>query len=99
MSTDIRVNELGALQFLRDLAYHQVIINTESQTDTNELLNKRLFAIKNQRMGGDTEELALIIGEHPSSACLIARWQELDLCIGERVLRRVPGAGHHVQGE
>jgi phospholipid-transporting ATPase len=40
-----------------------VIINTESQTDTNELLNKRLFAIKNQRMGGDTEELALIIGE------------------------------------
>jgi phospholipid-transporting ATPase len=41
----------------------QVIINTESQTDTSELLNKRLFAIKNQRLGGDTEELALIIGE------------------------------------
>jgi phospholipid-transporting ATPase len=84
---------------LKDLAYHQVIINTESQADTNELLNKRLFAIKNQRMGGDTEELALIIGEPPSSACLIARWQKLDLCIGKRVFRRVPRAGHHVQGE
>jgi len=40
-----------------------VIINTETQVETQELLNKRLFAIKNQRMGGDTEELALIIGE------------------------------------
>lgn len=39
-----------------------VIINTETATDTSELLNKRLFAIKNQRMGGDVEELALIIG-------------------------------------
>ena len=38
-----------------------VFINTESQTETSELLNKRLFAIKNQRMGGDVEELALII--------------------------------------
>lgn len=47
---------------------HQVIINTESQTDTSDLLNKRLFAIKNQRLGGDTEELALIIGQ--SSHCL-----------------------------
>lgn len=40
-----------------------VIINTETQTETAELLNKRLFAIKNQRMGGDVEELALVIGE------------------------------------
>lgn len=38
-----------------------VFINTESQIETSELLNKRLFAIKNQRMGGDVEELALII--------------------------------------
>lgn len=38
-----------------------VIINTESQSETSELLNKRLFAIKNQRAGGDLEELALII--------------------------------------
>nr|XP_019046460.1 phospholipid-transporting ATPase [Kwoniella bestiolae CBS 10118]OCF25390.1 phospholipid-transporting ATPase [Kwoniella bestiolae CBS 10118] len=38
-----------------------VIINTETATETSELLNKRLFAIKNQRMGGDVEELALII--------------------------------------
>lgn len=38
-----------------------VIINTETQVETNELLNKRLFAIRNQRLGGDVEELALII--------------------------------------
>ncbi|BEI85482.1 hypothetical protein CcaverHIS002_0508830 [Cutaneotrichosporon cavernicola] len=39
-----------------------VIINTETQAETVDLLNKRLFAIKNQRMGGgDVEELALII--------------------------------------
>ncbi|WRT66492.1 uncharacterized protein IL334_003451 [Kwoniella shivajii] len=38
-----------------------VIINTETANETSELLNKRLFAIKNQRMGGDVEELALII--------------------------------------
>ncbi|KIR73019.1 phospholipid-transporting ATPase [Cryptococcus deuterogattii CA1014] len=39
-----------------------VIVNTETAVETSELLNKRLFAIKNQRLGGDTEELALIIG-------------------------------------
>jgi hypothetical protein len=39
----------------------QVIINTETATETADLLNKRLFAIKNQRMGGDSEDLALII--------------------------------------
>lgn len=38
-----------------------VFINTESQAETSDLLNRRLFAIKNQRMGGDVEELALII--------------------------------------
>lgn len=38
-----------------------VIINTETQGETVDLLNKRLFAIKNQRAGGDSEELALII--------------------------------------
>ncbi|UOH79359.1 hypothetical protein LQV05_000363 [Cryptococcus neoformans] len=38
-----------------------VIVNTETAVETSELLNKRLFAIKNQRLGGDTEELALII--------------------------------------
>jgi phospholipid-transporting ATPase len=50
-----------------------VIINTEFQTDTSELLNKRLFAIKNQRLGGDTEELALIIGTFFGNACHL-RW-------------------------
>ena len=62
-----------------------MIINTESQTDTSELLNKRLFAIKNQRMGGDTEELALIIGKlskfFPFGSNLIPyRRQKSDLC-------------------
>ncbi|KAL1411420.1 aminophospholipid translocase [Vanrija albida] len=38
-----------------------VIINTETQLETSELLNKRLFAIRNQRLGGDVEELALVI--------------------------------------
>ena len=38
-----------------------MIINTETATETADLLNKRLFAIKNQRMGGDSEDLALII--------------------------------------
>lgn len=46
----------------------QVIINTETAVETSELLNKRLFAIKNQRMGGDSEELALIIGESDRQA-------------------------------
>ncbi len=45
-----------------DLTGYQVIINTETAADTLDLLNKRLFAIKNQRLGGDVEELALIIG-------------------------------------
>jgi phospholipid-transporting ATPase len=40
-----------------------VIINTESAVETADLLSKRLFAIKNQRLGGDTEELALVIGK------------------------------------
>ncbi|RXK37094.1 phospholipid-transporting ATPase [Tremella mesenterica] len=38
-----------------------VIINTDTASETSELLNRRLFAIKNQRLGGDVEELALII--------------------------------------
>jgi hypothetical protein len=80
-----------------------VIINTETQTDTNELLNKRLFAIKNQRMGGDTEELALIIGEQilsrPTVKSYNYRRQELNVRTGKGVLRRLPGIGNHVQGE
>ncbi|ORX35777.1 putative calcium transporting ATPase [Kockovaella imperatae] len=42
-------------------AMNLVIINTETAAETAELLNRRLFAIKNQRLGGDVEELALII--------------------------------------
>lgn len=41
-----------------------MIINTETMAETSDLLSKRLFAIKNQRISGDTEELALIIGEY-----------------------------------
>lgn len=40
----------------------QIIVNEETSRDTQEFLTKRLFAIKNQRSAGDTEELALIIG-------------------------------------
>jgi hypothetical protein len=41
--------------------------------ETVDLLNKRLFAIKNQRLGGDVEELALVIGgcRRPSLANLV----------------------------
>ncbi len=39
----------------------QVIVNEQSSKDTYDFLTKRLFAIKNQRNAGDTEELALII--------------------------------------
>lgn len=40
----------------------QIIVNEETSRDTQEFLSKRLFAIKNQRSAGDTEELALVIG-------------------------------------
>lgn len=66
--------------------------------ETSDLLSKRLFAIKNQRMGGDTEELALIIGELRLKAKLIGRRQEFDVCVGERMCRCLSGARHHVQG-
>ena len=65
----------------------QVIINTETLAETTELLNRRLFAIKNQRLGGDVEELALIIGAHSlytgQLVLSLCRWQELDVCSGE----------------
>ncbi len=38
-----------------------VIVNEHSAAATEQFLTKRLFAIKNQRKAGDTEELALII--------------------------------------
>ncbi|KAG7527721.1 hypothetical protein FFLO_06652 [Filobasidium floriforme] len=38
-----------------------VIVNEETSEATSEFLDKRLFAIKNQRNAGDTEELALVI--------------------------------------
>ncbi len=39
----------------------QIIVNEQSAADTEDFLSKRLFAIKNQRKAGDTEELALVI--------------------------------------
>lgn len=47
--------------------FSQVIVNEETSEATSEFLNKRLFAIKNQRNAGDTEELALVIGEQSLS--------------------------------
>lgn len=38
-----------------------IIVNEQSAADTEDFLSKRLFAIKNQRKAGDTEELALVI--------------------------------------
>ncbi|KAJ9119842.1 hypothetical protein QFC24_005556 [Naganishia onofrii] len=38
-----------------------IIVNEETSRDTEEFLSKRLFAIRNQRNAGDTEELALVI--------------------------------------
>lgn len=65
-------------------------MNTETAVETSELLNKRLFAIKNQRLGGDTEELALIIGTylriHSSTFLMSGRWQELDIRTREGLL-------------
>lgn len=65
-------------------------MNTETAVETSELLNKRLFAIKNQRLGGDTEELALIIGTkfriHCSTFLMSGRWEKLDIRTRERLL-------------
>jgi hypothetical protein len=61
-----------------------VIINTETQTETNDLLNKRLFAIKNQRLGGDVEELALVIGEfHQALLANARRWEKSHVRTGK----------------
>ena len=40
----------------------QVTVNEETAHDTQEFLNKRLSAIKNQRSTGELEDLALVIG-------------------------------------
>lgn len=77
-----------------------VIINTESASETNDLLSKRLFAIKNQRLGGDVEELALVIGALNNQRIYhtdTGRWQEPDFCTGEGSIRDLPGTGNHVQ--
>lgn len=96
MPSDIGINELG------EFAYHssslQVIINTETMAETSDLLSKRLFAIKNQRISGDTEELALVIGEWHDYVAN-DRWKKSDVCAGEGMCRHLFGIGHHVQGE
>jgi phospholipid-transporting ATPase len=40
----------------------QVTVNEETAQNTQEFLNKRLSAIKNQRSTGELEDLALVIG-------------------------------------
>jgi phospholipid-transporting ATPase len=37
-------------------------VNEENAHDTQDFINKRLAAIKNQRNAGEVEELALVIG-------------------------------------
>jgi phospholipid-transporting ATPase len=44
------------------LSVFQVVVNEETAHETEQFLNKRLQAIKNQRTSGDNEDLALIIG-------------------------------------
>lgn len=41
---------------------NMVIVNEETGRDTAEFIEKRLSAIKNQRISGEQEDLALIIG-------------------------------------
>lgn len=40
----------------------QVIVNEETAHATAEFISKRLSAIKNQRISGEQEDLALVIG-------------------------------------
>ena len=86
------------------LSKSQVIINTETLAETVELLNRRLFAIKNQRLGGDVEELALIIGAYAleglgASVLTSRRWQKFDFCPRKGLFRCFPRARDHVQGQ
>lgn len=46
---------------LRTTFLVQVIVDEDSSKGTLEFLEKRLFAIKNQRKAGDLEELAMVI--------------------------------------
>ena len=39
-----------------------MIVNEETAHETAEFISKRLSAIKNQRISGEQEDLALIIG-------------------------------------
>lgn len=67
--------------------------------ETVDLLNKRLFAIKNQRLGGDVEELALVIGGYRRrSIAKRFRREKSHIRLGEGMLGRFPGARRHVQG-
>lgn len=48
--------------FIHVLSLMQVTVNEETAQNTQEFLNKRLSAIKNQRSTGELEDLALVIG-------------------------------------
>lgn len=85
-----------------------LVVNEETSEATAEFLNKRLFAIKNHRNTGDSEELALVIGENlhiPSSLSflltslksMVRRRQKSDICTGKGDIKDIPRARHHVQ--
>lgn len=77
-------------------------MNEETAYDTQQFLQKRLSAIKNQRSTGELEDLALIIGEpspaHEADDCLmLLRWKKLDFCPREGPLEDLLRVGHYVQ--
>lgn len=79
----------------------QVIVNEETAHETAEFISKRLGAIKNQRISGEQEDLALIIGwlrflhgiVIGSADDLHCRWQEFDVCTRKGGVQVVFGVG------
>lgn len=69
MPTYLGVDESGTLNYSLYSTFqlttldNQVIINEENAHDTQDFINKRLAAVKNQRTAGEMEDLALIIGK------------------------------------
>lgn len=66
----------------------QVTVNEETAHDTQEFLNKRLSAIKNQRSTGELEDLALVIGTRflmsfGNQSYTLCRRQEPGICTGK----------------
>jgi len=56
----VRMHKTSVISMCSSLM--QVTVNEETAHGTQEFLNKRLSAIKNQRSTGELEDLALVIG-------------------------------------